>query len=187
MSNDNLALTPDGLRAYNRWHLILAAILLLLLFLLPAFFGIGPGSWRQCGAPAVTAAAAPAAAPAPAPAPAPVAAAPRAAAAVQAPPAAKIYFASAATELPADSGAKLADIVTYLKANPTAVAVLSGYHDPRGSKETNELLALNRARAVRASLEAAGIAKERIDMAKPQVTTGSGPDEEARRVEVTVR
>ena len=185
MSNDNLALTPDGLRAYNRWHLILAAILLLLLFLLPAFFGIGPGSWRQCGAPAVTAA--PAAAPAPTPAPAPVAAAPQAAAAVHAPPAAKIYFASAATELPADSAAKLADIVAYLKANPKAVAVLSGYHDPRGSKETNEQLALNRARAVRASLEAAGIAKERIDMAKPQVTTGSGPDEEARRVEVSVR
>ena len=191
MTHDNLALTPDGLRAYNRWHLILAAALLLLLFLLPALFGIGPGSWRQCGAPAVAAApaamaTAPAPAPAPTPAPAP-AEAPKAAAAVPAPSPVKIHFASASTDLPADAAGKLQATVAYLKANPRAVAVLSGFHDPRGNQASNEELALNRARAVRAALEAAGIPKERVDMAKPQVTAGSGPNEEARRVEVSVR
>lgn len=185
MTHDNLALTPDGLRAYNRWHLILAAALLLLLFLLPALFGIGPGSWRECGAPAVAAASAtmvPAPAPTPAPAPEP-----KAAAAVPAPSTVKIHFASASTDLPADAAGKLQATVAYLKANPRAMAVLSGFHDPRGNQASNEELALNRARAVRAALEAAGIPKERVDMAKPQVTAGSGPNEEARRVEVSVR
>ncbi len=186
MNHDNLALTPDGLRAYNRWHLILAAALLLLLFLLPALFGIGPGSWRQCGAPAVAAAPAAAVVPAPTPAPAPAPAdAPKAAA--PAPSAVKIYFASASTDLPADAAGKLQAIADHLKANPQAMAVLSGFHDPRGNQASNEELALNRARAVRAALEAAGIPRERVDMAKPQVTAGSGPNEEARRVEVSVR
>lgn len=184
MNHDNLALMPDGLRAYNRWHLILAAALLLLLFLLPALFGIGPGSWQQCGAPAV--AAAPAATVVPAPAPTP-AEAPKAATAAPAPSTVKIHFASASTDLPADATGKLQAIVAYLKDNPRAMVVLSGFHDPRGNQASNEELALNRARAVRAALDAAGIPKERVDMAKPQVTAGSGPNEEARRVEVSVR
>lgn len=204
MTNDNLALTPSGLRSFNRWHLILGLILLLLLFLLPRLFGIGPNTWRQCAAgaaapvaaaPAVEAAPAapaPAPAPAPVPAPAPMAAAapvtaPAAAAVPAAPPAVKLYFRTASFTVPNDAAAKLAPVVDYLKANPSAVAVISGFHDPRGRKATNEELAHNRARSVRGVLESAGIAKERFDMAKPQETTGNGNDAEARRVEVSVR
>ncbi len=193
MSNDNLALTPSGLRSFNRWQLILAAILALLLFLLPALFGIGPNSWKQCGTPAVPAAVAPVVAPTPAPAPAPVVAAPAPApvpepapALPPPPPAAKVYFGSDKFNLPATAGATLAPVVEYLKANGSAKALISGFHDPRGDKAYNEELAHNRARSVRGALEGAGIAKDRIDMAKPAETTGTGNNPEARRVEVSV-
>lgn len=190
MSNDNLALTPSGLRSLNRWHLILALLLLLLLFLLPALFGIGPNSYLKCGAPAIAAAVAPVVTPPPAPA---VAAAP-----VQAPvptpvpalpappPAAKVYFGSNKFALPATAGASLLPIVEYLKANGSAKALISGFHDPRGDKAHNEELALNRARSVGDSLQGAGISKDRIEMAMPAVTTGTGANPEARRVEVSI-
>ena len=202
MTNDNMALTPDGLRSFNRWHLIVGLILLLLLFLLPALFGIGPNTWRQCAAAAAPVAAAPAveaapaapAAPAPAPSPAPATAPAAPAPAVQAtaaspaaPPAAKLYFRTASFTAPADAEAKLASVVGFLKANPSAAALVSGFHDSRGNPVSNETLAHNRARTVRGLLESAGISKERIEMAKPQQTTGDGNNAEARRVEVSIR
>jgi K(+)-stimulated pyrophosphate-energized sodium pump len=116
-----------------------------------------------------------------------VAAAAPAALAGAAPPAAKIYFALDKSVVPADSADRLKDIVAYLKANTKAKAVVSGFHDPTGSLARNEELALNRARAVRGALERAGIKNDRVMMQKPTVTTGDGPPEEARRVEVAVR
>jgi K(+)-stimulated pyrophosphate-energized sodium pump len=191
MNQDNLALTPAGLRRYNRWHLILALVLLLLLFLLPLLFGIGPGSWRQCAGTAVTAApvaAAPAMAPAatePAPAPSEPTAAP---AVVAGPPdTVKLFFDVGSAEVPVNVREQLAAVIGYLKVNPSAMAVISGFHDATGNRASNEQLAHNRARAVRALLGSEGIEKERVDMAKPQETTGSGTDAEARRVEVSVR
>jgi outer membrane protein OmpA-like peptidoglycan-associated protein len=187
MSNDNLALTPSGLRSFNKWHWILSLLLLALLFVLPWFFNIGPNSWKTDCAPKPVVAA-----PAPAPvvvAPAPVVAPPPPAptAAVPAPPpAAQVYFASDKFALPATAATTLAPVVEYLKANGSAKALISGFHDPRGDKAYNEELALNRARAVRADLEKAGITKDRIEMAKPAETTGTGNLPEARRVEVSV-
>jgi K(+)-stimulated pyrophosphate-energized sodium pump len=135
-------------------------------------------------------------APAPAPAPAPVVAAPVAAAAAPEPakPAApavpataKLYFATGSAVVDDPSRAKLVGIIDHLKAHPGSMAVLSGFHDPTGNKAKNEELALNRARAVRAVLGTSGIQKERIEMAKPAETTGGGPEQEARRVEVSVK
>jgi outer membrane protein OmpA-like peptidoglycan-associated protein len=63
---------------------------------------------------------------------------------------------------------------------------VSGFHDRRGSVERNAALALRRAQAVRRALIREGIPAVRIVLAKPQQTQGSGPDREARRVEVTV-
>jgi K(+)-stimulated pyrophosphate-energized sodium pump len=83
--------------------------------------------------------------------------------------------------------AALLPVVDYLKANQGAKASISGFHDPSGKKARNEELALNRARSARGALERAGIARERIVMQKPQVTTGSGGAAEARRVEVAVQ
>jgi outer membrane protein OmpA-like peptidoglycan-associated protein len=102
------------------------------------------------------------------------------------PPAAKLYFDTAKFELPADAEELLAPIVAYLKANAGSKAVVSGYHDPRGNRAFNEKLAKDRAKSVSAALQAAGIAEDRIQMQKPQETTGTGDLAEARRVEVSV-
>jgi K(+)-stimulated pyrophosphate-energized sodium pump len=187
---------------FRRWWITVAVLLALLLLLL-WFAGYGPGgaackrammAGAACdvpaaAAPAMVAPAAPAVAPAVAPtvAPAVAAAAAPALAATTLPPAAKIYFALDKSVVPADTGDRVKQVVAYLKANPKAKALVSGFHDPTGSLARNEELALNRARAVRSALERAGIPNDRVMMQKPTVTTGDGAPEEARRVEVSVR
>jgi hypothetical protein len=172
------SLSPAAVRSLDRWHLLGALALLALLLLLPLLFGIGPNSWRTCAAegaatmaaPAVVAptVAEPAASVAPAaPAAAVTPAAEVAPAVADVPPAARVYFA--------------------LQAHPSAKALVSGFHDPRGDVAHTQELALNRARTVRALLESAGIARDRVVMDKPQETTGTGSNEEARRVEVRVQ
>lgn len=103
------------------------------------------------------------------------------------PPAAKLYFAVGANALPQEAPETLKAITEHLKANPESKAVISGFHDPTGNKAQNEELAKNRAKAVREALKAAGIAEDRVVMQKPQETTGTGNDAEARRVEVSIQ
>lgn len=184
------SLTPDSLRTFNRWHWIILFVLSALLLLLPVLAGIGPNSYKECVAAPVAAAsaAAPAVAPAtvtPAPAPAPAPAAPVTAA--EPIPEAKVYFALDKWDLPTDVTTTIAAVVAYLKAHPEAKALVSGFHDPRGSVARNEELAFNRARQVRDALDRAGIPNDRVVMNKPQVTTGTGSNAEARRVEVTIQ
>jgi photosynthetic reaction center cytochrome c subunit len=102
-------------------------------------------------------------------------------------PPANIYFELDRFDLPADAASTLAPVVTFLKSNPDAMVVVSGYHDPTGNLEHNLELARNRAFAVRDFLVRQGIALPRIDLAKPVETTGDGSLEEARRVEVSIR
>jgi outer membrane protein OmpA-like peptidoglycan-associated protein len=168
------------------------AIILALLLGLLWLMGYGPGSQACRPAPVVSMqapAAAPAAVVAPTAPPAVVAApaATTAMAPTAVPPAEKVYFAIDKFDVNAQSAAQLTKIIDYLKANPSAMAMLSGFHDPTGNKVKNEELALNRARAVRTVLEQAGISKERVEMAKPVETTGGGAEQESRRVEVSVK
>jgi K(+)-stimulated pyrophosphate-energized sodium pump len=116
----------------------------------------------------------------------PVAAAP-AAVASSVPAAAKIYFAVGSADLPADAATTLETIVAHAKANPSAKIAISGFHDPSGSQAVNEEVAKNRAKAVREGLKNVGIAEERVELKKPQVTTGTGDAAEARRVEVSIQ
>ncbi|MEQ1596349.1 MAG: OmpA family protein [Casimicrobium sp.] len=102
------------------------------------------------------------------------------------PPAVKIYFETGKVDIDAKDRDAIANVLGYLKANASAKAVLSGFHDPRGDKAKNEQLAKDRAKTVRDVLRSAGIDESRIDMRKPQVTTGSGDNSEARRVELSV-
>jgi outer membrane protein OmpA-like peptidoglycan-associated protein len=115
-----------------------------------------------------------------------VQAAPAAAASGAKPPAVKIYFETAKTDIDAKDRDAVGTIITYLKANPAAKGVISGFNDPRGDKAANELLSKNRAKSVRELLRAAGIDEARIVMQKPADTTGSGDLAEARRVELSV-
>ncbi len=191
-NNQTLMDLPSTFRSLYWPVAIILALLLGLLWLM----GYGPGG-SACKAPMVAAAplvvpAAPVVAPAPVVPPAPVVApAPVAAVAapapVAAPPAAKLYFDTNKFDVKAAEQEKTKPIIEYLLANASAKGVLSGFHDPRGNKAANEELAFNRARAVRSVLEGAGIAKDRIVMAKPVETTGDGNLPEARRVELSVQ
>jgi K(+)-stimulated pyrophosphate-energized sodium pump len=185
---------------YGFLHWLVAAILAIALIGL-WLSGCGPGGSRCNPTAAIVAApAAVAVAPAITPVapavvtPAPVATAPVAAAPgaaieykrVESVPAAKVYFGLDKTNLPADTDKTLAAVTSYLKANPSARAYVSGFHDPSGSVARNEDLAKNRAIGVAGNLEKLGIVKEQIIMQKPSVTTGTGEAKEARRVEVSV-
>jgi outer membrane protein OmpA-like peptidoglycan-associated protein len=189
-------MTAESYQSYNKWHCILALILAALLLLLPWVFGIGPSSWREClhrdsslaEAPKVSI---------PAPAAAMQAASPTAAtapepqkiAAAEQIPSARVFFALNKHGLPRDVDQTLQDVVAYLKSHPSAKAELSGFHDPQGrvSLRYNQALAHHRARRVRDRLHRVGIALNRIELLKPQQSTGTGSNDEARRVEVNIR
>jgi OmpA-OmpF porin, OOP family len=108
-------------------------------------------------------------------------------AAVSAPPAARIYFDVGKTKLPGDIDSILQSIVDYALAHSNSGITIAGFHDPTGNQAKNAELAKNRALAVRSRLVSLGIGEAQIDMKKPEVTTGSGDNKEARRVEVSVK
>ena len=97
-------------------------------------------------------------------------------------PAGSIHFESASATLPAD--AQKATVVEALKAAEGRRVLLAGYHDPTGNIDFNRDLAKRRALGVRDALIAQGIPAQRIILRKPEQTTGSGNNAEARRVEI---
>jgi outer membrane protein OmpA-like peptidoglycan-associated protein len=100
---------------------------------------------------------------------------------------AKLYFDAGQSALPIDASATVGPIVQAMTDRQNSKAAISGFHDKTGSAAQNAELAKQRAFAVRDLLRAAGIPEERIVLKKPQETTGSGDDREARRVEVTLQ
>jgi len=101
-------------------------------------------------------------------------------------PVGRLYFEPDQAWPSGEVGPPLAAVLARLKAEPDTKALVSGFHDRRGSPEANAVLAQRRAQSVRRVLIREGIAADRIVLAKPQQTQGSGADREARRVEVTV-
>lgn len=97
---------------------------------------------------------------------------------------ATLYFETGQATLPANAAAELAKVVDALAAAPDRKVVLSGFHDATGDAAKNAELAKQRALAARTALTGAGIAPARVLLRKPEVTTGSGSDQEARRVEL---
>jgi outer membrane protein OmpA-like peptidoglycan-associated protein len=96
----------------------------------------------------------------------------------------KFYFASNSADLAEGAQQALADVLQGLAAG-RKVAV-AGFHDATGDAEHNAELAKQRAMAVRDMQKAMGAAEEAIELRKPEVSTGSGDDAQARRVEVIV-
>jgi len=96
----------------------------------------------------------------------------------------RFQFETAKFELAPDAAAQLAPIAEWARSDPSARIGISGFHDRHGDAAANAVLARNRAMATRDALLAAGVPAERIVMVKPQETTGSGDDREARRVDV---
>ena len=170
---------PEPKSSIWRWLLPLL-IALALLWLLSRCMGGKEETTTMAPAPTpAPAVVEPAPAPAPEPMPAPVA--------EPEIPLANYYFDVDKFELPVAREGSLEAVIAYLQANPTAVASVSGYHDPTGDAAHNEELARKRAQAVKDAMMAAGVPESQIDMVKPIVTTGSGDLAEARRVEVAIR
>jgi membrane fusion protein (multidrug efflux system) len=96
---------------------------------------------------------------------------------------ASVYFAFNDVTLDAAAREVIAAAARALKDSPGTVEV-TGYADKRGSAESNEKIAAQRAGAVRDALVAGGVENERIVLIRPAAVTGSGSDDEARRVEI---
>ena len=96
----------------------------------------------------------------------------------------KFYFASAKADLAAGANEALADVVKGVAEGKNAI--VSGFHDATGDAALNAELAKQRALAVSDALKALGVAKDKIELKKPEETTASGNNAEARRVEVVL-
>ena len=94
-----------------------------------------------------------------------------------------LFFESGKADLPADAVSKLGPVSDQAKTTGKKLKV-SGYHDATGSLEQNQDLAKQRAFKVRDQLKSTGVAEDKIEMAKPELTQGSGDAAQARRVEI---
>jgi outer membrane protein OmpA-like peptidoglycan-associated protein len=96
----------------------------------------------------------------------------------------KFYFASGKADLASGALMALGDAIAAAKAGKRLV--LSGFHDATGDPAFNAELAKKRALAVRDALVGAGVSETSLELKKPEQTTGTGNDAEARRVEVMI-
>ncbi len=96
----------------------------------------------------------------------------------------RFYFATGSTDLAPGAAEALAEVLRGVQAGRRAV--ISGYADRTGDAALNEKLAKQRAEAVRDVLVGLGVAADKIELKKPDQTTGPGKAGEARRVEVTL-
>lgn len=101
-------------------------------------------------------------------------------------PAARVLFETGQTALSADGSAAVGKVADYLVAHPDAKVQLSGFTDTTGDPAANAELAKNRAQAVRAALQAAGVAEAQIVLRRPEDTAQAGNAEAARAVELTL-
>ena len=95
----------------------------------------------------------------------------------------KVYFALGSADISGEAAREVANVASDLGGTSGRV-MIAGFHDATGNAAFNAELAKNRAKAVRASLQAAGVARDRIVLRKPESTTGDGSQAEARRVEM---
>lgn len=100
-------------------------------------------------------------------------------------PATTLRFATSSATLDGSATAAIAGVVATLTDGKARVAI-TGYADRTGSHDANVALAKARALTVRDALVAAGLAPDRIQLREPLDVIGSGPDDEARRVDLTI-
>ncbi|MBT9554087.1 MAG: OmpA family protein [Hydrogenophaga sp.] len=96
----------------------------------------------------------------------------------------KFYFAPSKFELAPGALGALADAIAAAKGGKRLV--LSGFHDATGDPARNAEIARKRAFAVRDALIGAGVIESSLELKKPEQTTGTGNNAEARRVEVMI-
>ncbi len=94
----------------------------------------------------------------------------------------KFYFATGSADLAPGAAQALAAVIQGVEAGQKAV--VSGFHDTTGDAASNDTLAKARAQMVRDVLIGLGVPADKIELRKPEASTGSGSDAQARRVEV---
>lgn len=94
----------------------------------------------------------------------------------------KFFFATAKADVAAGANEALADVVKGVGEGKKAV--ISGFHDATGDAALNAELAKQRAVAVLEALKALGVAEDKVELKKPEQTTATGTNAQARRVEV---
>jgi outer membrane protein OmpA-like peptidoglycan-associated protein len=92
------------------------------------------------------------------------------------------YFATASADIAPGAAEALAIVLKGVEGGKKAL--VSGFHDTTGEPALNDELARRRAQTVRDVLVGLGCPPDKVQMERPAVTTGSGNDAEARRVEV---
>lgn len=94
----------------------------------------------------------------------------------------KFYFATGSADLAPGAAEALAAVIQGVGAGKKCQ--VSGFHDPTGDAAANEELAKRRAETVRDVLVGLGVPAGQVALKKPEATTGSGNNAQARRVEV---
>ncbi|RZI75736.1 MAG: OmpA family protein [Variovorax sp.] len=92
------------------------------------------------------------------------------------------YFATGSADLAPGAAEALAAVIKGVEGGRKAV--VSGFHDTTGDAAINEQLAKKRAEMVRDVLTGLGVAADKVDLQKPAMSTGTGNNAQARRVEV---
>lgn len=99
---------------------------------------------------------------------------------------AKVYFGSGEASIDGEDRMRIASVAQSAKSADRPVGI-TGYADRTGDEDLNRELAKDRAWAVRDALVDEGVQESRIVMDPPRSVTGSGNDDEARRVDIGVR
>ncbi|WP_093162114.1 OmpA family protein [Variovorax sp. YR216] len=92
------------------------------------------------------------------------------------------YFATASADIAPGAAEALAIVLKGVEGGKKAL--ISGFHDTTGDPALNDELAKRRAQMVRDVLVGLGCPPDKVQMERPAITTGSGNNAEARRVEV---
>jgi membrane fusion protein (multidrug efflux system) len=96
-----------------------------------------------------------------------------------------VYFASGKANLDETAMRVLRQRSAELMGIGTGIRI-TGYTDPHGKSQDNAGLAKRRAQAVRDALVLLGVQPERIHLEAPANITGSGSDDQARRVDIVI-
>ena len=100
---------------------------------------------------------------------------------------ASIYFEPGNAELARDSGGAIQKVKEAMQTEADQIVLVSGFHDPSGDPEQNQLLARERALSAKAALLLAGVPEERIVLRRPEEIPGTEDMQEARRVDLRVQ
>jgi len=96
----------------------------------------------------------------------------------------KFYFATGSADLAPGAAEALAAVIQGVGAGKKAQ--ISGFHDATGDAAVNAELAQRRAQTVREVLLGLGVPADQVTLKKPEASTGSGSNVQARRVEVAL-